>query len=411
MGRVRALDLDVPEETQAIGEALLRFVEREVVPLERSNADLFSNDRTIYDEAGRYVPRVLELRRKVRMKSAEAGFYTMLGSAELGGGGLSAVSAVHLQALLARTCGPARHLIHHVVIPSPFTNGLSPVLSHLGNGLKDRYLPGIASGERTLCFGLSEPDAGSDAMAMRTRAVRDGDDWVITGTKQWITNSPYADYAVIFAAVDGDRRGITAFFVETATPGFAVTGIIPVMGQLGGDTGIIALDAVRVPDANRLGAVGQGMAVAMQGINAGRLGMAATCVGYAEWALAQAADYARTRRSFGKPIAEHQAIQFHLAETAMDIYAARSMMANCARRVDAGLPSRGHVAMVKAGATEMLSRCTDRCIQVHGAMGLTNELRLEAAYRFARTMRIPDGTAEIQRRTVAAELLSGNLVF
>lgn len=405
------MTVEIPEETVAIGDSLVRFVEQEVVPLERSNVDLFSNDRTVYDESGRYVPAMLDLRRQVRMKSAAAGFYTMLAPAELGGGGLPAAAAVYLQALLARHCGPARHLVHHVVIPSPFTNGLSPVLLSLAPGLRDRYLPGIATGERTLCFGLSEPDAGSDAMAMRTRAVRDGDDWVITGTKQWITNSPYADYAVIFAAVDGDRRGITAFFVETATPGFAVTGVIPVMGALGGDTGIIALDGVRVSDANRMGGVGEGLAVAMRGINTGRLGMAATCIGYAEWALAQAIDYARTRRSFGKPIAEHQAIQFHLADTAMDIYAGRTMLADCAAQVDAGHPSRGAVAMVKAYATEMLSRCADRCIQVHGAMGLTNDLRLEAAYRFARTMRIPDGTAEIQRRTIAAELLNGNLSF
>ncbi len=400
------MEFDVPEETRAIGEALLRFVEQEVVPLERSNAALFSNDRMIYDESGRYVPEVLALRRQVRVKSAEAGFYTMLAAEDLGGGGLPAAAAVYLQALIARTFGPGRHLIHHVVIPSPFTNGLSPVLQFLGDPLKARYLPGIAAGDKTLCFALSEPDAGSDAQAMRTRAIRDGDGWVIDGTKQWITNSPYADYAIVFAAVDGDRRGITAFFVETAQPGFSVTGIIPVMGALGGDTGIIALEDLRVPDENRLGAVGQGLAVAMRGINAGRLGMAATCLGYAEWALAQATEYAKTRRSFGKPIAEHQAIQFHLAEAAMDIYAARTMLADCARR-----PARGTVAMVKAFATEMLSRVTDRCIQVHGAMGLTNELRLEAGYRFARTMRIPDGTAEIQRRTIAAELLNGNLAF
>lgn len=400
------MEFDVSEETRAIGDALLRFVEQEVVPLERSNAALFSNDRMIYDEAGRYVPEVLALRRRVRMKSAEAGFYTMLGAEELGGGGLPATAAVYLQALIARTFGPARHLIHHVVIPSPFTNGLSPVLHFLNDALKARYLPGIAAGDKTLCFGLSEPDAGSDAQAMRTRAVRDADGWVINGTKQWITNSPYADYAIVFAAVDGERRGITAFFVETSSPGFTVTGIIPVMGALGGDTGIIALEDLRVPDENRLGEIGQGLAVAMRGINAGRLGMAATCLGYAEWALAQATGYARTRHSFGKPIAEHQAIQFHLAEAAMDIYAARSMLADCARS-----PVRGTVAMVKAYATEMLSRVTDRCIQVHGAMGLSNELRLEAGYRFARTMRIPDGTAEIQRRTIAAELLNGNLAF
>lgn len=350
------------------------------------------------------------------MKSAEAGYYTMLGAEELGGGGLGAVAAVWVQMLLARRYGPGRHLIHHVVVPSPFTNGLSPVLRFLDADLKERCLPGIASGEKTLCFALSEPDAGSDAQAIRTRAERDGEDWVITGTKQWITNSPYADHAVVFAVTDRERAearkgGITAFFVDTGTPGFDVTAVIPLMGQAGGDTGIIALDRVRVPDRNRLGEVGEGLAVAMRGINAGRLGMAATCVGYAEWALEAACNYSRARRAFGKPIAEHQAVQFHLADAAMDVFAAKSMLLNCAARIDAGLPARGEVAMVKCFATEMLSRCMDHAIQVHGAMGLTNELRLEAGYRFARIMRIPDGTAEIQRRTVAAELLKGTLAI
>ncbi|MGO4839564.1 acyl-CoA dehydrogenase family protein, partial [Rhizobiaceae sp. 2RAB30] len=140
------------------------------------------------------------------------------------------------------------------------------------------------------------------------------------------------------------------------------------MGHAGGDTGIITLDGIRVPDENRMGAVGSGLSVAMSGINAGRLGMAATCVGYAEWGLACARDYAKTRRSFGRPIAEHQAIQTHLADCAMDIYAAKNMLLNCAWRVDSGASARGEVAMVKCFSTEMLSRCMDRCIQVHGAM-------------------------------------------
>ncbi|MBX3529400.1 MAG: acyl-CoA dehydrogenase family protein [Rhizobiaceae bacterium] len=404
----------IPADVSAICAGLTDFVDRVVVPLERANAALISNDRMIYRADGRYAPELLDLRRRVRLLSAEAGYYTMLGSEDLGGGGLRPVAAAWVQLELARRYGPARNLIHHVVVPSPFTNGLSPVLRKLQPALRERCLPGIASGDRTLCFALSEPDAGSDPQAMRTRAVRDGDDWVIDGSKQWITNSPYADYAVVFAVTDPERAqarkgGITAFFVDTSSPGFEVTSVIPLMGHGGGDTGIIALSGLRVPDANRIGEEGEGLTVAMEGINAGRLGMSATCVGYAEWALAAATDYARSRRTFGKPIAEHQAIQIHLADTAMDVFAAKSMLVSCAARLEAGLPSRGEVAMVKCYATEMLSRAMDRTIQVHGAMGLTNELRLEAGYRFARMMRIPDGTAEIQRRTVAGELLRGAL--
>jgi acyl-CoA dehydrogenase len=316
--------------------------------------------------------------------------------------------------LLAGRYGPGRHLIHHVVVPSPFTNGLSPLLRHLQPAAQETYLPAIASGENTLCFALSEPDAGSDAKAIKTSAKRDGGDWLISGTKQWITNSPYADHAMVFARTetepdDGAKGGITAFFIDTSTPGFSVTSVIPMMGQTGGDTGIVSLEEVRVPDRNRMGEVGRGLQVAMEGINTGRLGMAATCVGYAKWGLAQATEYAKTRRTFGRTLGEHQAIQIHLADTAMDIYAAESMLFSCASSVERGLPSRGEVAMIKCFATEMLTRCMHRCMQIHGAMGLTNEVRLEAGYRFARTMQIPDGTAEIQRRTVALELLNDRL--
>lgn len=407
---------EVESEIIQIGDSLVRFIETEVVPLERANADLLSSERTMYDQRGRFVPEVLDLRRTVRTKSAEAGFYTMLAPCELGGGGLDTRTAVYLQELIGRRYGPERVLIHPVVIPSPFTNGLSPVLSYLQPELAKQVLPAIASGEKTLCFALSEPNAGSDAMAIKTGARRSGDDWIISGSKQWITNSPYADYAMVFAVTDPEkaaaRRGaISGFFVDTRTAGFEVTAVVPVMGHLGGDTGIISLDNVRVPDSHRLGPVGDGLSVAMHGINRGRLGMASTCVGLAEWGLALATEYARNRRTFGTAIAEHQAIQFHLAEAAMDIFAAKNIVTTCAERVDQGQPARAEIAMAKAYATEMLSRVMDRCIQVHGAMGLTNEVRLEAGYRFARTMRIPDGTGEIQRRTIAQELLKDRLVF
>lgn len=407
---------DIDNDIVQIGESLIRFIETEVVPLERANAALLHSERKLFDDTGRYVPEVLALRRTIRMKSAEAGFYTMLAPAELGGGGLDVVASVYLQELVGRRYGPERTLIHPVVIPSPFTNGLSPVLTFLQPALKETALPGIGSGEKTLCFALSEPNAGSDVMAIKTTAKRDGDDWIINGSKQWITNSPYADYAMVFAitdpaAVAAKRGGISAFFVETNTPGFDVTSVIPIMGHQGGDTGIIALDDVRVPDANRIGALGEGLNVAMHGINRGRIGMASTCLGYAEWGLALATEYAKQRKTFGKPIAEHQAIQFHLADAAMDIFAAKNIIMTCAKRLDAGQPARAEIAMAKAYSTEMLSRVMDRCIQVHGGMGLTNEVRLEAGYRFARTMRIPDGTGEIQRRTIAQELLKDRLVF
>ncbi len=408
------MDFSIPEEIVAVGDALIKFIDREVVPIEAANRELLSSERSIFNADGRYCDEVLALRRQIRMRSAELGFYSLFAPVSLGGEGMGAVAAITIQSMLHEHIGPGRHLIHPVVLPSPFTNGLTPVLANLEPSVFAAYREKIASGEKTLCFGLSEPDAGSDVYGIKTRAVRDGNDWLLTGTKQWISNSPYADYAMVFAITDPElckRRsgGITGFFVDTKTPGFKVPRVISVMGHLGSDIGIITLDAVRVRDDHRLGAEGRGLSVAIKGVNTGRVGMAGQCVGLARWALKQAVEYARQRQTFGKPISEHQAVQFMLADCAMDIYAAKSMLQNCAWRIDQQLPAEGEVSMVKAYSTEMLNRVMDKCIQVHGGMGLTNEVRLEEGYRWARSMRIPDGTTEIQKRTIARRVLNGDL--
>jgi acyl-CoA dehydrogenase len=407
------MSFDMPEEITAVSDSLIRFIEREVEPLERENAPLLSSDRTIYDADGRMSQAVLALRKKVRMRSAELGIYNLFGAESLGGGGLGTRAALAIQERLTRHCGPGRTLVHTVVLPSPFTNGLSPLLRHLEPAVLAQHVGGLSRGETTMCFGLSEPDAGSDVFAMKTRATRDGDHWVLNGTKQWITNAPYADYAMVFAVTDeaaarARKGGITGFFLDTRSPGFSVPSVIPVMGHLGAEIGIVTLDNVRVLDSHRLGAVDKGLSVALGGVNVGRLGMAGTCIGMARWALDQAIEYAKVRKTFGRAIADHQAIQFMLAESAMDIYAAKTMAYNCAQRVENGDAATKELSMTKAFSTEMLNRVMDRCIQVHGAMGLTNELRLEAAYRFARVLKIPDGTAEIQRRTIASRLLTGD---
>jgi acyl-CoA dehydrogenase len=406
----------IPEDIVAVGDSLIRFVEQEVVPIENANKGLLSSDRTIFDDSGRFTPEVEALKREVRMRSSAQGFYTMFGPAEIGGGGLGPLAAVYLNARVSAHCGPDRVLIHPVVIPSPFTNGLSPILTNLDPALRDRYLPSLASGDKTLCFGLSEPDAGSDVFAMKTRAVRDGDDWTITGSKQWITNGPYADYAMIFAATDPDlatqrKGGVTGFFVDTKSVGFSVVSTIPIMGHLGAEIGILSFDGLRVADSHRLGAVDQGLKVALQGVNTGRLGLSATCIGLARWALDQAVEYAKVRKTFGKPIGEHQAVQILIADSALDIYTAETMLVDCALKLERGERALAETSMVKLHCTEAANRVFDRCIQVHGGMGLTNELRLEAGYRFARSMRIPDGTSEIQRRTIARDLLANGMNF
>ncbi|CAN7781800.1 acyl-CoA dehydrogenase [Cupriavidus necator] len=407
------MDFTIPEEITAIGDALIKFIDREVTVLEDANRELLSSERNMFKPDGRYTDELLALKRQVRMRSAELGFYTLFGPQQIGGEGLGALAATTLQEQLNAHCGPERALVQSVVLPSPFTNGLSPVFTSMDPQVFERYRERLASGDKTSCFCLSEPDAGSDVYAIKTVAERDGDDWVITGTKQWITNSPYADYAMVFAITDKElarkrQGGITGFFVDTRTEGFNVPSVIPLMGHLGYDIGIVTLDGVRVRDDHRLGALNKGLSVALNGVNIGRLSLAGTCIGLARWALEQATEYAKTRITFGRPIAEQQAVQFMLADCAVDIYAAKSMTQNCAWRVDQGMSSTKEVAMVKIFGTEMLGRVMDRCMQVHGGMGLTNELRLEAGYRLARLFRIPDGTSEILRRTVASRLLDGD---
>lgn len=409
------IDFSVPDEVRDVADSLLSFLRREVEPLEAEHRDLLVRERRRYGDDGRYVPEVLELRRRVRTASARAGFYTLFGAEELGGAGLGPTAQVHVQTVLNRYLGPDRVLAHDVVIPSSFTNGLSPVLRHLRPEVRDQYLDGIAAGEKTMCFALSEPDAGSDVFAMRSTARLEGDSWVLSGTKQWITNSPYADYAMVFAATDVDAvaqrsgAGVTGFFVDTRSPGFTVTGVIPLMGHQGAELGIVTMEDLHVPADHVIGEVGRGLQVALGGVSVGRLGLSASAVGQAEWALAKAVSYAGQRVAFGKPIGEQQAVQLLLADSAMDIYAAKNMVWNCAWKVERGDRSQKETSMVKAFCTEMLFRVMDACMQVHGAMGLTNELRLEAGLRHARIIRIPDGTGEIQRRTVARRLLAGDL--
>lgn len=410
------MNFNIPEETAEIISALKQFINKVVIPLEEENHDLLYNERNYYLENGRRHPKVEELRRIVRKESAKAGFYTMFGDPELGGEGFGPVTSLLINEAIGKHY-PNRKLIEHVVIPSPFTNGLTSVLKGLNQELKDKYIEGIGSGEKTLCFGLTEPDAGSDVWGIKTKAVRDGNDWVINGTKQWITNAPYADYCMLFAVTNPElqaqrKGGITCFFVETKTEGFNVDSVIATMGSLGGDAGIISIDNLRIPHENIIGELDNGFTKAMNGINNGRLGMSGLCIGSAQWALKKAVEYSKIRRTFGKAIEEHQTIQNMLAECAIDIYAARNMALHCAWKIENSkkTPTK-EISIVKAYCTEMMGRVYDRAIQIHGGMGLSNELQLEEGYRMARLLRIPDGTSEIHRRTIARSLLKGDLTF
>lgn len=404
MSVTQGSDVDIEEVIDGLG----RFIKGVVEPLERQHADLLADDRLLYDKAGTYSPEMRKLKTAVRTASADAGYYTLFASEELGGGGLGHMAHYLVWEYLFRVYGPARLLVldcvgHWATGPSFLLRGLQPTA-------RAAVVPRIMSGEVSTCFAMSEPDAGSDVRSMRSNAVRDGGEWVLNGIKQWITNSPLADYAIVFAvtdrvAVKEGRRGISAFLVPTDSPGFAFDSVIHLFGRIGGNEGIISLTDVRVPDTFRIGDLDEGLQVGLGGLAQGRMYNAGRAVGLAQWALGKARDYAKERIVFGSPIAGYQAIQFMLAESAMDIYQSRAVSLDLARRLDAGEDCVTELNMVKAITTEMSFTVVDRAMQVHGGMGMTTEMGLFQAFHMTRISRVSDGTSEIMRRSVARSVL------
>lgn len=273
---------------------------------------------------------------------------------------------------------------------------------------KERFLPKMASGELLGAYALSEANAGSDPAAMTTTAVRDGEDWVLDGEKVWITNGDRADLVTVFAITDreqGSRGGVTAFLVPKDSAGYSIGKVEEKMGQRGSGTVTLAFDKVRVPDANRLGEVGQGFQVAMATLDRGRLALAANCLGCAREAHALSAGYAAEREAFGKPIGHHQAIGWMLADSATEIYAMEGMIYRTAHLCDTGQPFTRESAMTKLFASEALDRIVDRAVQIHGGMGYSSEFVVERLYRDARVTRIYEGSSEIQRLVIARDVL------
>jgi alkylation response protein AidB-like acyl-CoA dehydrogenase len=273
---------------------------------------------------------------------------------------------------------------------------------------KERFLPKCASGEWTPAFALSEPDAGSDPGGMRTRAVQDGSDWVIDGTKNWITNLGIADFYICFAVTDpeqGHSRGITAFIVEAERPGFSVGKLERKMGIRGSPTGQPIFDNVRVPAENVIGEVNEGFKVAMATLDRSRLGVAAQAVGLAQGATDYAAAYAQERKQFGKPIGAFQGIQFKLADMESRTAAARELLYRAASKVDALEPDMGkYSAMAKLIASDTAMAVTTEAVQVLGGYGYVNEYPVERMMRDAKITQIYEGTNEIQRIVIARTL-------
>jgi len=285
-----------------------------------------------------------------------------------------------------------------------------PLLA-FGNGAqKEKWLKPLASGARLGCFCLTEPHVGSDAAAIRTRAERyanaDGDGWVINGVKQFITSGKNADVAIVFAVTDpaAGKKGISAFIVDTDTPGYIVARVEDKLGQHASDTAQILFENCRVPAANLLGAAGQGYRIALANLESGRIGIAAQAVGMARAAFAAALKYAHERESFGKPIFEHQAVNFRLADMATQLEAARQLVHHAAALKDAGRPCLKEASMAKLFASEMAERVCSDAIQIHGGYGYVADFPVERIYRDVRVCQIYEGASDIQRLVIGRAL-------
>ena len=284
-----------------------------------------------------------------------------------------------------------------------------PIHAFGNDAQKERFLPRLAGGELLGCFCLTEPHTGSDAAAITTRAERRGDTFILNGVKQFITSGANADVAIVFARTDkgAGSKGISAFIVDTKTPGFVVARIEEKLGQRASDTAQIAFENCEVPAANLLGAEGEGYRIALANLEGGRIGIASQAVGMARAALDAALAYARERQAFGKPIIEHQAVNFRLADMATKIEVARQMVWHAAALRDAGMPCLAEASMAKLFASEMAEQVASDAIQIHGGYGYVVDFPVERIYRDVRVCQIYEGTSDIQRLVIGRALAAG----
>jgi butyryl-CoA dehydrogenase len=357
--------------------------------------------------AERLAPNAAEWDQKAQFPDAavramgELGLLGMLVPEEWGGSGVDYLSYALAVEEIAAADGSCSTImsVHNSV-------GCLPVLHFGSDDQKRTYLRKLASGEILACFCLTEPGAGSDAAAVRTRARRDGDFYVLDGAKQFISNGSKAALAIVFAATDpaAGKRGISAFLVPTVTEGFKVARLEKKLGLHASDTAHIMLENCRVPVAAMLGDEGEGLRIALANLEGGRIGIAAQAVGLARAAYEAALAYARQRVTFGKPIIEHQAVAFRLADMATKIEAARALAHAAARERDVGRPSLKLAAMAKLYASEMAEEVASDALQIHGGYGYLADFPVERIYRDVRVCKIYEGTSDIQRLIIARSI-------
>ena len=371
------------EEHQMIRDALRSFAQERLAP-----------------QAGRWDREHVFPRDELK-ELAALGAFGVAVPEEYGGAGLDYVALALVLEEIAAGDGGTSTIISVNNCPV-----CSIAMMYASEEQKQRWLRPLASGELLGAFALTEPHTGSDAAALRTTATRDGDSYVINGSKQFITSGKYGDVAIVMAVTDkaAGKKGISAFWVPVDTPGYIVAGIEQKMGQHSSDTAQIVFDNCRIPLANLIGEEGMGYKIALSGLEGGRIGIASQSVGMARAAYEAALAYAKERESFGKPIFEHQSVQFRLAEMAMKIEAARQLILHAAAMKDAGLPCLKEAAMAKLFASEMAERVVSDAMQVFGGYGYVADFPVERIYRDVRVCQIYEGTSDIQKILIARAL-------
>ena len=339
--------------------------------------------------------------REALAEMGELGFLGMLVPEEFDGAGVDHVSyALAIEEIAAGDGATSTIMSVHNSV------GCMPILKFGTGAQKDRFLKPMARGRMLGAFCLTEPQAGSDASAIRTRARREGDRWVLNGTKQFITSGKNGDVAIVFAVTDpgAGKRGISAFIVPTSTPGYQVARIEEKLGQHASDTAQILFEEMALDDSLMLGREGEGYKIALSNLEGGRIGIAAQSVGMARAAFEAAQRYAGERETFGVKIQNHQAVAFRLADMATKIEAARLMYLQAAVLRDAGLPCLKEAAMAKLFASEMAEAVCSAAIQIHGGYGYLKDFPVERIYRDVRVCQIYEGTSDIQRLVIARQL-------
>lgn len=384
------IDFSLTDDSRLLVDTVRKFVETEVQPLEEAT----ERDACIPPE---------ELKR-VRAKAQELGLYAMNMPEDVGGGGLSCIDHCLVEEEFGKTSDA---LIRRVF------GQVYPMLLACQGEQRDKYLLPTVRGDKICAMAITEPGAGSDAASISTTAQLEGDEWVLNGTKHFISDGDIADYVIVMALTDKEKRargGITLFLVDKGTAGFRVARTQPMMGHRGYGHAELVFDNCRIPASSVLGEVGTGFKLIMKSVLEIRLAhIGARAVGMATRALELMRAYAGERRQFGQAIGDFQMVQKLIADSAIEIFGVKMMVLNAAWEIDQGMEPRDKVSMIKVAASEMQGRVVDRAIQVFGGMGFTKEMPLERMYRDARVTRIYDGTSEIHRMLIARSTIKNGL--